>query len=139
MTDTLYAENILEHYRHPLHKHPLAAATVTHEEKNVSCGDTIALQLELKDGSVTGVGWDGTGCAISQASMSLLSEELIGKKEAELDAIDPAAIRALLGIDVGPQRLKCALLPLHALKNALRKIHGTEPQGWQATMGDITA
>ncbi|MEK7218363.1 MAG: iron-sulfur cluster assembly scaffold protein [Patescibacteria group bacterium] len=139
MTDTLYAENILEHYRHPHRKSPLASPTVTHEEVNVSCGDRLTLQLMIKEGKAEGVGWEGSGCAISQASMSLLSDELAGKTEEELEQMTPQTIRGLLGIDVGPQRIKCALLPLHALNNALRKMKGLPPQGWRETLGAIPA
>ncbi len=134
MSDTLYAENILEHYRHPQHKHTLTDATVTHEEINASCGDKITLQLIIEEGKVADVGWEGTGCAISQASMSLLSDELMGKTEGELEQMRPSAIHDLLGIDVGLQRIKCALLSLHALKNALRTRHGKEPQTWKETL-----
>ncbi|MFA6039733.1 MAG: iron-sulfur cluster assembly scaffold protein [Candidatus Peribacteraceae bacterium] len=139
MSHTLYAENILEHYRHPHRKGALASPTVTHEEVNASCGDRITLQLTIKEGKVKDAGWEGNGCAISQASMSLLSEELIGMTEDELGNAGPGMIRELLGIDVGPQRIKCALLPLHALKNALRKMKGRPPQGWRETLGDGTA
>lgn len=139
MSDTLYAEIILEHYHHPHHKEALTAPTVTHEEINAICGDQLTLHLMIEDGIVKEIGWEGTGCAISQASMSLLADELIGKTEEELKKMTPAAIHTLLGIDVGPQRLKCALLPLHALKNALRKMMNQPPQGWRETLQETTA
>ena len=137
MPDSLYAENILEHYHHPHHKEALTAPTITHEEINASCGDELTIHLLMKNGTVTNVGWEGSGCAISQASMSLLSDELIGKTEKGLKEMTPATIHSLLGIDIGPQRLQCALLSLHALKNALRKMHGEQPQEWRETLQEI--
>lgn len=130
----LYADAILDHYRHPHHKTPLRDPTVTREEINASCGDALTLRLRMEGGIVEDVGWEGAGCAISQASMSLLSDELIGKTEEDLRRLSAKDIDALLGIDVGPRRRKCALLSLHALKNALRALHGEEPQGWGETM-----
>lgn len=130
----LYAENILDHYRHPRGKKRLKAPTVSHEEINHSCGDAVTLDLKIEDGKITDVGWEGTGCAISQASMSILWEELTGKSEEEVDCMTQKNIYEMLGVPVGPRRFKCALLPLHTLKNALKKFHGKEPQGWVETV-----
>lgn len=130
----LYAENILDHYRHPRHAGDLAEPAVTHGEENVSCGDTIDLSLKIENGMVTDVGWHGTGCAISQAAMSLLSEELIGKAIADVESLTPKHIYDLLGVEIGPRRVKCALLCLHALKNAIRKSRGEEPVSWVHTV-----
>jgi nitrogen fixation NifU-like protein len=130
----LYAENILDHYRHPRNQHPLPDATVRHEEINLSCGDTLQLSLKIQNGILTDIGWEGLGCAISQASMSLLSEDLAGKPAAELAKIGKSDVYALLGVPVGPRRYKCALLSLHTLKNALRLAEGLEPQSWLQTV-----
>lgn len=130
----LYAENILDHYRHPREKKELAEPTVTHEEVNHSCGDALEIRLIVKDGIVTDAGWTGTGCAISQASMSMLAEELIGKTATELESLRKENVYDLLGVPVGPRRFKCALLSLHALKNALRIARGEAPQGWLDTV-----
>jgi len=130
----IYAETILDHYRHPRGQGTVASPTVEHTEKNISCGDELALQLTIKDGTIIQSGWSGTGCAISQASMSLLSEDLTGKTTEEIDAMTQKDIYALLGVPVGPRRFKCALLSLHLLKNALQKAKGDEPQGWLETV-----
>jgi nitrogen fixation NifU-like protein len=130
----LYAENILDHYRHPRNQEPLPDPTVSHEEANLSCGDTLQLQLRLENGTVTGISWQGLGCAISQASMSLLSEEIVGKSADELRGMGKSEVYALLGVPVGPRRYKCALLSLHTLKNTLRKAEGLEPQSWLQTV-----
>lgn len=130
----VYAENILDHYRHPRGKTPLPGATMQHEEVNVSCGDTLTIFLTINGGTVTGIGWDGAGCAISQAAMSMLAEELEGKTVGQLEALTKADIYTLLGVPVGPRRVKCALLCLHALKNALHKAKGQDSQNWTATV-----
>ena len=131
----LYAENILEHYRHPLHKGKLSSPTVIHEEVNLSCGDALTVQLLIKDDRVQNIGWEGTGCAISQAAMSMLSEELSGKSVKEVEEMRKEDINNLLGVPIGPRRFKCAYLSLHTLKNALRKFRHEQSQGWVDTVG----
>jgi nitrogen fixation NifU-like protein len=126
----LYAENILDHYRHPRGKELLPSPTVDHEEVNLSCGDALRLQLQLRDGHVERIGWSGTGCAISQAAMSMLAEDMAGRSVADLERVRKEDIFSLLGVPVGPRRTKCALLALHTLKNALRKARGEAPQRW---------
>ena len=130
----LYAETILDHYRHPRNHSPLPRKTVEHDEANLSCGDTLHIELQIENEKVTGISWKGEGCAISQASMSMLSEELLGKTTDALEQLKKTDIYDLLGVPVGPRRFKCALLSLHTLKNALRKAHGKEPQSWLQTV-----
>lgn len=130
----LYAENILDHYRHPRGQEPLTNATVERREENLSCGDELTVRLALKDGAITGVSWEGTGCAISQAAMSILSEELVGMTSENVTTLKPERIYELLGVPVGPRRFKCALLCLHTLKNALRLHAKKDPQGWLETV-----
>lgn len=132
----IYAETILDHYKHPHHKGVLSDASVTHTENNPSCGDRVEIALKITNGSIENIAWNGEGCAISQAAMSLLSDELIGKPAADAEVIDEKAIRTLLGVDIGTRRLKCALLCLHALKNALRTHRGQQPQSWNETVGN---
>ncbi len=131
----LYAENILDHYRHPRGQTALTDADAEHKEINVSCGDELTLQLKIKDGKITELGWDGTGCAISQAGMSMLSEELIGKTTAEAEMMTRGQIDELLAVPIGPRRFKCAYLCLHTLKNTLRTARGEALQGWTETVG----
>ncbi|OGJ59851.1 hypothetical protein A2881_01820 [Candidatus Peribacteria bacterium RIFCSPHIGHO2_01_FULL_55_13] len=136
----LYAENILDHYRHPRNKGqgPLAKgqAVITHMEENLSCGDTVTIHLSIKDDCITEISWDGTGCAISQAAMSLLSEELQGKTLSEVESLTPQNVYDILGVPIGPRRVKCALLGLHVLKNTLRMKERKELQGWNETVGN---
>jgi nitrogen fixation protein NifU and related proteins len=130
----LYAENILDHSKTPRGKRALANPSVTHGEKNLSCGDGLTLQLLVKDGVIQELGWDGAGCAISQAGMSMLAEELEGKTVAEAAAIGPKHVTDLLGVPIGPRRLKCALLSLHTLQNTLRALNDLPPQTLRETM-----
>jgi nitrogen fixation NifU-like protein len=130
----LYADNILDHFRDPRNTGALKKATVDHEELNHACGDSLHLWLLLDGGKVTKVGWEGEGCAISQASMSILSEELEGKSEDEILKLTKDDIYEMLGVPIGPRRFKCALMSLHVLKNALHKAQGNTPQTWVETV-----
>ncbi len=114
--DQLYREAILDHYRHPRHKGHLEAADIQYHDHNPFCGDEITVQLKVEDGVVVDAAFDGHGCAISQATASMLMEEVIGKRVDELKEWDKEFVLELLGIEIGPVRLKCALLPLKALK-----------------------
>ncbi len=130
----LYAENILDHFRHPRNFEPLLEATIDHEEWNHACGDSLHLFLKLEGGKITNVGWTGTGCAISQASMSILSEELSGMSEEEVLKLGKEDLYKMLGVTIGPRRFKCALMSLHTVKNALLKAEGRPLQGWVETV-----
>lgn len=114
--DDLYREAILDHYKHPRHKGHLDHADLTHHDHNPFCGDEITIELKVVDGAVTDAAFDGRGCAISQATASMLMEEIIGKPVEELKLLDKEYILEMLGIEIGPVRLKCALLPLKVLK-----------------------
>ncbi len=130
----LYAENILEHSKSPHGKTLLPSFTVEHEEVNLSCGDSVKIQLELDGDRVKALGWDGSGCAISQAAMSIVSEEIVGKTTDELAKMDTEDIRTLLGVPVSARRAKCAFLCLHALKNALHVLKKEPAQNWVETL-----
>ncbi len=127
----LYAENILDHFRHPHRKSPLSHPTVELREKNPSCGDDIALTMQIEKDVIEEIGWEGEGCAISQAAMSMLADAVIGKTIEEAEALTAKDILAMLGVEVGPRRIKCALLSLHALRNALRKFQNLPPTPWR--------
>lgn len=132
----LYAENILDHYRHPRGKQRLPSPSVTHDEVNLSCGDAVTLDLLIADGHLGAIGWEGSGCAISQAAMSMLCEELTGKSLEDIELLKKEDVYELLGVPVGPRRTKCALLSLHTLKNAVRKLKGEAAQGWAETVSE---
>lgn len=114
--DALYREAILDHYRHPRHKGQLPEADVQYHDHNPFCGDEVTIQLKVENDVVVDAAFDGRGCAISQATASMLMEEVIGKPLEEVRAWDKEYVLEMLGIEIGPVRLKCALLPLKALK-----------------------
>lgn len=116
----IYTETILDHYQHPHHAGHLANPTVKVSEDNPLCGDKISLELEIKNGVVENVGFVGAGCAISQASISLLTDEIKGKKISSLSKLTPAKVYDLLHVPISPGRVKCALLGLTTLQKALK-------------------
>ena len=117
--DDLYRDYILEHYRRPHNFGVLEDATSSHEGANPLCGDRITLQLRVRDGMIDGVAFTGRGCAISQASASLLTDEIKGKPVGTAAALTSADVLELLGIEISPARMKCALLSLDTLQHAL--------------------
>ena len=116
MADSLYREIILDHYRNPRNKGTLDPADYSYEDTNPLCGDEIRIDLRVTDGIVTEVAQSGRGCAISQASASILSEMIDGKPLEEVKTLTKDDLLDELGIPVSPARLKCALLPLKVLK-----------------------
>jgi nitrogen fixation NifU-like protein len=115
--DDFYRENILDHYRNPRNKGRLDNPTHVHEEHNPLCGDVIRIDLRVNDEDVIEeVRFEGEGCAISQASASMLTEMIQGKTLEEAKQVSKDDILEALGIDIGPVRLKCALLSLKVLK-----------------------
>jgi nitrogen fixation NifU-like protein len=118
--DDLYRDEILEHYRHPHNFGTLEQPDVSHEMANPLCGDRITLMLGLNDeGTVEEVAFTGRGCAISQASASMLTDQIRGMRLAEIAKLDRQAVLDNLGIEISPARLKCALLSLQTLRGAL--------------------
>ena len=115
--DDFYKENILDHHRAPRNTGTLENPTHSHEENNPLCGDIIRIDLRVNEtGMIEQVAFKGRGCAISQASASMLTEMIDGKSLAEAKQIGKEDILKALGIPIGPARLKCALLSLKVLK-----------------------
>lgn len=126
--DDFYKENILDHYRDPRNVGTLANATHSHEEHNPLCGDIVRIDLHVNDDNIIDkVAFSGKGCAISQASASMLTELLEGKSLEEARQIGKDDILELLGIEIGPVRLKCALLSLKVLKAG---VYGLSEADW---------
>jgi nitrogen fixation protein NifU and related proteins len=125
--DDLYRDYILEHYRSPHNFGVLDDPTVSIEGANPLCGDRITLQLGVHGGLVDQVGFTGRGCAISQASASLLTDEIKGKPLAEVESFRADDLLDLLGIEVSPARLKCAMLSHDALRRALDEVESLPP------------
>lgn len=120
--DDLYREQILEHHRNPHNHGTLEAPSVSLDGRNPSCGDVITMQLLLSDaGIVEDVAFSGRGCAISQASASLLTDELRGRSADEIAALGTPYVMELLGVEVGPTRVHCALLGLETTQKAIAR------------------
>ena len=117
--DDLYRDYILEHYRRPHNFGVLDGATISQEGANPLCGDRITLQLRVRGDTIDGVGFTGRGCAISQASASLLTDEIKGKDVSTVAEMKAGDVLDLLGIEISPARMKCALLSLETLQGAL--------------------
>ncbi len=120
--DDLYRDYILEHYRRPHNFGPLQAPTVAKEGANPLCGDRITIELGIRNGVVDQVGFTGRGCAISQASASLLTDEIKGKTVEQVAAYRADDLLDLLGIDISPARLKCAMLSLETVTGAIAEL-----------------
>jgi len=117
--DDLYRENILEHYKRPRNFGRPASFDLEFEDTNPLCGDEQHVFIELDgDGKVTGVSFEGRGCAISTAATSMLSEELAGKTREQLLRLDKGFVLDLLGIEISATRMKCAMLGLKVVKSA---------------------
>jgi nitrogen fixation protein NifU and related proteins len=117
--DDLYRDYILEHYRRPHNFGAIENATTTQEGANPLCGDRITMQLRVTGDQIAAVGFTGRGCAISQASASLLTDEIKGKPVETAVGMGASDVLDLLGIEISPARMKCALLSLETLQGAL--------------------
>jgi nitrogen fixation protein NifU and related proteins len=135
--DELYRENILDHYQHPRHQGVLDQPDVTYEDANPLCGDRLRMDFRIVDGRIADVAFSGHGCSISQASASMMTENVKGHSLAEAENLAAAfkavmngdgspealgeaeELQALQGVKRYPVRVKCALLAWAALLEAL--------------------
>ncbi|HEY3938027.1 MAG TPA: SUF system NifU family Fe-S cluster assembly protein [Bryobacteraceae bacterium] len=131
----LYQETIIDHSKRPRNKGALADATHSADGYNPLCGDKVSIQLRIENGHITGVGFQGSGCAISTASASLMTEAMKGKTPAEAEtafekfhalltedrpaAADLGKLAVFSGVREYPMRVKCATLAWHTLRAAL--------------------
>lgn len=123
--DDLYRDLILDHYKNPRHKGTLDPHDFSFEDENPLCGDKIRIDVRLDENRrVAEVAFNGRGCAISQASASMLTESIVGKSLDEVKQLSKNDILEMLGIELGPVRLKCALLSLKVLKAGAYGLEG---------------
>lgn len=116
MDNQIYRENIMDHYKNPRNfgsiDHNLSA-----NGNNEICGDNINFYVDCRESNINNISFDGEACAICIATASMLSEKVIGKKIDDIEKIKKEEVIEMLGINLSPIRVKCALLPLYTLKN----------------------
>ncbi len=125
----IYAEEIVAHYEHPHNKGKLEGATASFHDFNPLCGDDLTMYLKVDNGIVSEAKFEGSGCAISVGSASMLTDFLKGKKIKEIERMGSHTVIDMLGIDPGPVRLKCATLSLRAAQKALKAYGVSEHKG----------
>lgn len=118
-TQTLYRDELLEHYRNPQNFGELSHCTVSSKQTNPFCGDDISMFVVFKKNTVNDIGFTGKGCAISMAGASMLTEFVKGKTKKELTKFSEKDMLKTLGVEVSETRKKCALLALSVLKDCL--------------------
>ena len=123
-SEQMYAEIILDYYRNPKNKGNLNNPKISARDTNPLCGDVIEIYGNLDKNLIKEIKFNGKGCVISQASASILTENVLNKNIKELKDFSKDDLLKLLGINVSPARLKCALLPLKVLKLAIYKYMG---------------
>ena len=130
MSDDIYREIILDHYRNPRNKGKLVDADVSIHDSNPLCGDEIDIHLKVEEGKIKNIKFEGRGCAISQASASMLTEMVIEKPLSAVKDIAKNDILENIGLlNLGPARIKCALLSLKVLKMGMVRYYtDTDPE-----------
>jgi nitrogen fixation protein NifU and related proteins len=132
--DQLYREVILDHYKNPRGHGIIEGADAQAEGENPLCGDevTISVRFAADGETIDEIGFEGRGCAISQAATSMLTEMVKGRKASEVAELPKEELLDEIGIPLTPIRLKCAILGLGVLKVALHRAKGTPlPEEWR--------
>lgn len=130
MSDDIYREIILDHYRNPRNKGRLTDPDVTIHDSNPLCGDEIDMHLRVEEDKIKDIKFEGRGCAISQASASMLTEMVLNKPLSMVKSLAKEDILENIGLtNLGPARIKCALLSLKVLKMSMVKYYADkDPQ-----------
>ncbi|MBD3270039.1 Fe-S cluster protein [Candidatus Peregrinibacteria bacterium] len=120
----LFAEIILDHYKNPRNFQILEKADLEGQDSNPLCGDKLHITIKVDENeTISSFGFDGEGCAISVGAMSILSEEIIGKSLTEVENFENEALYDLIGVEISPGRVKCALLGLSLIKKLIKIYH----------------
>jgi nitrogen fixation NifU-like protein len=138
--DQLYREVILDHYKNPRGHGALADADAHAEGQNPLCGDEVSISVRFgEDGdTIEEIGFEGRGCAISQAATSMLTEMVQGRKASEVATLPKEELLEEIGIPLTPVRMKCAILGLGVLKVALHRAKGTPlPEEWATLANEL--
>ena len=114
-----YRELLMDHYRNPRNRGKIENPDFSTEQFNLSCGDSISIEGCFEEGVLTKMAFVGKGCVISQATASILTEFCVGKTVDELLAIDKDNLPDIIGMQLGPTRIKCAMLSLMALQKGV--------------------
>ncbi len=117
----MYREIILDHYKHPRNFGHLPHATASAHAYNATCGDKIIMEIKIDNSKISDIRFSGTGCAISQAAASMLTEKVKGMKKTEVMKLGAKNIIDMLGTTLTPSRIKCATLPLEVLQKVVIK------------------
>lgn len=117
--EKLFQEKLLEHYHHPRNVGTIQEPDFSSVEYNHSCGDQVQVEGHIKDGVLTTISFIGSGCMLSQAVASMITESCKGFAVQEVLSLDKEFIYGLIGISLGPTRLRCALMPLYALQHGI--------------------
>jgi nitrogen fixation NifU-like protein len=120
MSDKIYQEELMEHFKNPRNKNEIKNPDFSASHINTSCGDKIGMQGKIKNDVIAEIGFTGSGCVISQAAASMLTDQCLGKTIQDVIAMSKDDVLNLVGIQLGPNRLKCALLGLAVLQDALK-------------------
>ncbi len=117
----LYQDVLIDHYRNPRNRGVLDHPDFKSGENNPSCGDSVSMSGRVKDDRLIAVSFEGAGCVISQAAASMLTEKVIGERLEDIMKLNAAFMRNLVGIELGPTRVRCALLALEALQKGIQE------------------
>jgi nitrogen fixation NifU-like protein len=135
MSADIYKEIILDYYKNPRNKGSIQSPDVTVRDSNPLCGDVIEMQMKFSDGKISEIKFNGDGCAISQASASILTEMVSGKSLDEARTMDKSELLENLGSpNLGPVRIKCALLSLKVMKTGIYQLLGENPDSTDTAM-----
>jgi nitrogen fixation NifU-like protein len=122
----LYQEELMDHYKYPRNNKTIENPDFAISELNPSCGDRIAIAGKISENIISDLGFSGSGCVISQATASMLTEHCLGKTVELALGLSKNDIIAMVGLEMGPTRLKCALLSLQVLQHGLLSLQETK-------------